>query len=117
MIQDDHMFEIYPLETAEYIVKHHCLKGSYLANAVVAASYHNIRPLDEKTMVKKTKEGRKEEGLRKKSWRDMFLRVSNTIQRAMAKIPMDYLQQLNQRLTMAFKKRSKTLPSMQQVSV
>lgn len=41
----------------------------------------------------------------------------NTIQRAMAKIPMDYLQQLNQRLTMAFKKRNKTLPSMQQVSV
>jgi hypothetical protein len=41
----------------------------------------------------------------------------NTIQRAMAKMPMDYLQDLNQRLTMSFKKRSMTLPLMQQVSV
>jgi hypothetical protein len=41
----------------------------------------------------------------------------NTIQRAMAKIPMDYLQALNQRLTFSFKKRNLTLPSMQQVSV
>ena len=37
----------------------------------------------------------------------------NTIQRAMEKIPMNYLQQLNQQLTMAFKKSDKTLPSMQ----
>jgi hypothetical protein len=41
----------------------------------------------------------------------------NTIQRAMARIPMSYLQDLNQRLTMSFKKRSMTLPLMQQVSV
>lgn len=41
----------------------------------------------------------------------------NTIQRAMAKIPIEYLQGLNQRLTMAFKKRKLTLPLMQQVSV
>ena len=41
----------------------------------------------------------------------------NTIQRAMAKMPMDYIQNLNQRLTMSFKKRSMTLPLMQQVSV
>ena len=41
----------------------------------------------------------------------------NTIQRAMAKIPMDYLKDLNQRLTFSFKKRNKTLPSMQQVLV
>ena len=41
----------------------------------------------------------------------------NTIQRAMAKIPMDYLKDLNQRLTFSFKKRNKTLPLMQQVSV
>lgn len=41
----------------------------------------------------------------------------NTIQRAMAKIPMSYLQELNQRLTFSFKKRNKTLPLMQQVSV
>jgi hypothetical protein len=41
----------------------------------------------------------------------------NTIQRAMAKIPMEYLQDLNQRLTFVFKKRNKTLPSMQQVLV
>jgi len=40
----------------------------------------------------------------------------NTIQRAMAKIPMEYLQQLNQRLTFSFKKRKLTLPLMQQVS-
>jgi transposase len=40
----------------------------------------------------------------------------NTIQRAMAKIPMDYLQDLNQRLTFSFKKRKLTLPLMQQVS-
>jgi hypothetical protein len=37
----------------------------------------------------------------------------NTIQRAMAKIPLGYLKTLNQRLTMRFKKRNKTLPSMQ----
>ena len=41
----------------------------------------------------------------------------NTIQRAMAKIPMNYLQELNHRLTFSFKKRNMTLPSMQQVSV
>jgi hypothetical protein len=41
----------------------------------------------------------------------------NTIQRAMAKIPMEYLQQLNQRLTFSFKKRKLTLPSMQLDSV
>ena len=40
----------------------------------------------------------------------------NTIQRAMAKIPMDYLQELNQRLTFSFKKRKLTLPLMQQAS-
>jgi len=40
----------------------------------------------------------------------------NTIQRAMAKIPMNYLQMLNQQLTMAFKKRKLTLPLMQLVS-
>jgi hypothetical protein len=40
----------------------------------------------------------------------------NTIQRAMAKIPMDYLQDLNQRLTFSFKKRKLTLPLMQEVS-
>ncbi len=38
----------------------------------------------------------------------------NTIQRAMAKIPMNYLQDLNQRLTFSFKKRKLTLPLMQQ---
>jgi len=41
----------------------------------------------------------------------------NTIQRAMAKIPMDYLQELNQKLTFSFKKRGQTLPLMQQDSV
>ena len=41
----------------------------------------------------------------------------NTIQRAMAKIPMEYLENLNQKLTFSFKKRNITLPSMQQVSV
>jgi hypothetical protein len=40
----------------------------------------------------------------------------NTIQRAMAKIPMDYLKDLNQRLTFSFKKRKLTLPLMQEVS-
>jgi hypothetical protein len=40
----------------------------------------------------------------------------NTIQRAMAKIPMSYLKELNQRLTFSFKKRKQTLPLMQQVS-
>ena len=40
----------------------------------------------------------------------------NTIQRAMAKIPIEYLQDLNQKLTFTFKKRDMTLPSMQQVS-
>jgi len=37
----------------------------------------------------------------------------NTIQRSMEKIPMDYLQHLNQQLAMSFKKNDKTLPSMQ----
>ena len=37
----------------------------------------------------------------------------NTIQRAMEKIPMDYLKDLNQKLTFSFKKRKQTLPSMQ----
>ena len=41
----------------------------------------------------------------------------NTIQRAMEKIPMEYLENLNQKLTFSFKKRNMTLPSMQQVSV
>ena len=36
----------------------------------------------------------------------------NTIQRAMEKIPMDYLQQLNQRLIFSFKKRKLTLSLM-----
>jgi hypothetical protein len=40
----------------------------------------------------------------------------NTIQRAMEKIPMDYLQNLNQKLTFCFKKRDMMLPSMQQGS-
>jgi len=37
----------------------------------------------------------------------------NTIQRAMEKIPMNYLKHLNQQLTMSFKKNDRTLPSMQ----
>ena len=41
----------------------------------------------------------------------------NTIQRAMEKIPMEYLEDLNQKLTFSFKKRNMTLPSMQQDSV
>ena len=41
----------------------------------------------------------------------------NTIQRAMEKIPMSYLQDLNQKLTFSFKKRNVTLPLMQQVLV
>jgi hypothetical protein len=41
----------------------------------------------------------------------------NTIQRAMEKIPMEYLENLNQKLTFSFKKRNMTLPLMQQVSV
>lgn len=41
----------------------------------------------------------------------------NTIQRAMEKIPMEYLENLNQKLTFSFKKRDMTLPSMQQDSV
>ena len=41
----------------------------------------------------------------------------NTIQRAMEKIPMEYLENLNQKLTFSFKKRNTTLPLMQQVSV
>jgi hypothetical protein len=40
----------------------------------------------------------------------------NTIQRAMEKIPMEYLENLNQRLTFSFKKRKQTLPLMQQDS-
>jgi hypothetical protein len=38
----------------------------------------------------------------------------NTIQRAMEKIPMEYLEELNQKLTFSFKKKDMTLPSMQQ---
>lgn len=41
----------------------------------------------------------------------------NTIQRAMAKIPTDYLQDLNQKLVFNFKKRKQTLPLMQLDSV
>jgi len=41
----------------------------------------------------------------------------NTIQRAMVKIPMDYLQDLNQKLVFNFKKRKQTLPLMQLDSV
>ena len=41
----------------------------------------------------------------------------DTIQRAMERIPMEYLENLNQKLTFSFKKRNMTLPSMQQVSV
>jgi len=41
----------------------------------------------------------------------------NTIQRAMAKIPMGYLEDLNQKLVFHFKKRGQTLPLMQQGSV
>ena len=41
----------------------------------------------------------------------------NTIQRAMEKIPMEYLENLNQKLTFSFKKRDMALPLMQQVSV
>jgi hypothetical protein len=37
----------------------------------------------------------------------------NTIQRAMAKIPLVYLKELNRRLTFVFKKRGQTLPLMQ----
>jgi transposase len=37
----------------------------------------------------------------------------NTIQRAMEKIPLGYLQHLNSKLTMVFKKSDRTLPSMQ----
>ena len=41
----------------------------------------------------------------------------NTIQRSMEKIPIDYLKDLNQKLTFSFKKRKQTLPSMQLDSV
>ena len=37
----------------------------------------------------------------------------NTIQRSMEKIPIDYLKDLNQKLTFSFKKRKQILPSMQ----
>ena len=37
----------------------------------------------------------------------------NTIQRAMEKIPIGYLKDINQKLTFSFKKREQTLPSMQ----
>jgi len=37
----------------------------------------------------------------------------NTIQRAMEKIPLEYLQHLNNKLTMVFKKSDRTLPLMQ----
>jgi hypothetical protein len=40
----------------------------------------------------------------------------NTIQRAMEKIPMEYLQHLNNKLAMSFKKSDRTLPLMQLVS-
>ena len=41
----------------------------------------------------------------------------NTIQRTMEKIPMKYLEDLNQKLTFWFKKKDMMLPLMQQVSV
>ena len=41
----------------------------------------------------------------------------NTIQRSMEKIPIDYLKDLNQKLTFSFKKRKQTLPLMQLDSV
>ena len=41
----------------------------------------------------------------------------NTVQRAMEKIPMDYLEKLNQKLTFSFKKNNMMLPSMQLDSV
>ena len=41
----------------------------------------------------------------------------NTIQRAMEKIPMEYIKDLNQKLTFSFKKRKLTLPLMQLDSV
>ena len=41
----------------------------------------------------------------------------NTIQRSMEKIPIDYLRNLNQKLTFSFKKREQTLPLMQLDSV
>lgn len=37
----------------------------------------------------------------------------NTIQRAMEKIPLEYLKAINGRLSTAFKKNGRTLPSMQ----
>lgn len=37
----------------------------------------------------------------------------NTIQRAMEKTPIKYLEELNQKLTFSFKKNNMTLPSMQ----
>jgi hypothetical protein len=37
----------------------------------------------------------------------------NTIQRAMEKISLDYLQDLNGKLAVSFKKNDRTLPSMQ----
>ncbi len=37
----------------------------------------------------------------------------NTIQRAMEKIPLEYLQHLNDKLAIKFKKNDRTLPSMQ----
>jgi len=40
----------------------------------------------------------------------------NTIQRAMEKIPMEYLRHLNNKLAMSFKKSDRTLPLMQLVS-
>ena len=56
-----------------------------------------------------------------KTFQDMLnlehLPDHNTIQRAMAKIPMEYLENLNQKLTFTFKKKGMTLPLMQQVSV
>jgi hypothetical protein len=37
----------------------------------------------------------------------------NTIQRVMEKIPLEYLQHLNDKLAIKFKKNDRTLPSMQ----
>lgn len=37
----------------------------------------------------------------------------NTIQRAMEKIPLDYLKQINGKLSISFKKNGRTLPLMQ----
>ncbi|MBI5000917.1 MAG: transposase [Euryarchaeota archaeon] len=41
----------------------------------------------------------------------------NTIQRATEKMPADYLRRINDKITIKFKKRGMTLPSMRQDSV